>query len=440
MPPIVRGVYTTVHSFWGERWERLLTMVEDTEINALVIDVKDEAGTLLWPIDHPIARDGGGADWNPDLPPPTAKLADLHDLGGWAIARISCFKDTRAAKARPEMAVQTAGGGTWIARKDFRWLNPYQDAAGDWCIDVAVAAIEAGFDEVQFDYIRFPNGGDGDISGIRLPGVPDDRPREMWRHTDEIVEFLARASVAVHEVGGFVSADIFGLTTYDFSWDAGGTGQVIERIAEHVDVISPMVYPSHYGRGNYGLDPHPVDHAYETIWNSMQEAQMRTQGLHAKIRPWLEDFSPTWMGRSNSPARVKEQIQATYDNGIDGWMLWNAGNSFSVSALEPGAALTHALPDFVAPLRTANPDKPPDDPNEERDWPGMPECDQFPGRLQIGDGNLAGTRPHEPAPAFVPPNPDGSCPNDGRLRPATPEEAADDVAPSPTPSESEAAG
>ncbi len=400
LPDIVRGVYAHPYSFWDDRWAHLVELVDTTELNAIVIDVKDESGSLLWPVDHPLAEAGGGADWLGDDPGIAdelqARLQALKDAGGWAIARIACFKDTRVAQARPDLAVQDGAGNAWRARKDFSWLNPYQDEAAQWCVDVGLAALEVGFDEIQYDYIRFPNGGDGDTSVIQLPGVPPDRPRDQWRHSDQIVNFLTEASEQIHQAGGYVSADLFGLVTYDWRWDAGGTGQVLERIAEHVDVISLMVYPSHYNAGNYGLYPHPIVYPYETVWNAMQEAQMRVQGLHAKIRPWLEDFNAPWTGHSvHSPEHVKAQIQATYDNGIDGWLLWNAGNRYTESILEPGDAVTHAVADFVPPARTANPDAAPGEP--EREWPGMPPCDPYPGRLLIGEGNLAGSTPPEPA-------------------------------------------
>jgi hypothetical protein len=160
----------------------------------------------LWPIDHPIAEAGGGADWQPDGDP-TERLQMLLDAGGWPIARIACFKDTLAAKARPDLAVHDAEtGDVWQARSDFAWLNPYVEEAGQWCIDVALAAVEMGFKEIQFDYIRFPNAGDGDTSRFAFPGVPVGRPEEEWRHPDLITDFLASAVEQVHAAGAYVAA------------------------------------------------------------------------------------------------------------------------------------------------------------------------------------------------------------------------------------------
>ncbi|MCA1784311.1 MAG: hypothetical protein LC679_19715 [Intrasporangiaceae bacterium] len=302
----------------------------------------DDPDALLWDIDHPLATAGGGAEWKGDTDP-SERLQQLLDADGYAIARVSCFKDTLVADARPELAVQdSATGGRWRGRSDFGWLNPYQQDAGQWCIDVGLAAIELGFHEVQFDYVRFPNGGDGDTSTLALPGVPADRPPEQWRHPEPITTFLESASDQIHAAGGLVAADLFGLVTYDFSWNGQSTGQVIEEIAEHVDVISPMVYPSHYGPGNYGLLPHPIEYPYETVWNAMQEAQMRTQDLRAVIRPWLEDFPAPWMGYDHNPGRVSDQMRATYENGLEGWMLWNAANRYSEAALASGPATSQA--------------------------------------------------------------------------------------------------
>ena len=397
IPPAVRGVYSHVYTFWHDKWSHLVDLVETTELNSIVVDVKDEAGTLLWDIDHPLAKAGGGAEWRESFDGVEERLQQLKDAGGWAIARIACFKDTNVARARPELAVQNPSGGVWDASKDFAWLNPYKDAAGQWCIDVGLKALELGFDEIQFDYIRFPNGGDGPIESARFPGVPEDRPRDQWRHSDPIVDFLDRASQQIHEAGGYVSADLFGLVTYDFRWDAGGTGQVLERIGEHVDFISPMIYPSHYAAGNYGLMPHPIEHPYETVWNSLQEAQMRLQGLRARIRPWLEDFSAPWMGYpDHSPQHVTEQLRATYENGVEGWLLWNAANTYTESILDKGETKSKANKDFEPPARTANPDAPPGQ-GKDRQWPGMPPCDPYPGILQVGEGNLAGSTPPKPA-------------------------------------------
>lgn len=362
LPPrraIVRGVYATMYSLWGSRWtEYYLPLIADTELNSVVVDVKDDRGRLAWRMDLPLARRGGGARWR-SAGDPRGRLRALVERGGYPIARVVCFKDSKVATARPGLAVVDARDGEpWQGRDGQHWLNPYRQAAWRYCIDVGVEAAEMGFREVQFDYVRFPNGGDGPVEHARFPGVPGDRPREQWRHPDVITAFLAEARRRIHDAGAYVSADVFGLTTYSYSWDGDGTGQVLERLAAQIDYLSPMVYPSHYGPGNYGLRPHPVDFPYETVRRAMEEARMRSQGLRARIRPWLEDFAPTWLGRSHSPQRVRRQKQAVYDAGLEGWMLWNAGNDFSEAALADRLR-SRADPDYEVAPRTRQPVAPP---------------------------------------------------------------------------------
>ena len=405
--PVVRGMYSTMHSLWGERWEHLMGLIRETELNAIVIDVKDDKGQLAWHMpDVPLAVQGGGASWHPDASP-RDRIMQLRRTGGYPIARVVCFKDSYIAQARPDLAViDTRTGGPWQGRDGQYWLNPYNDEAWQYCIDVGIEAAKMGFLEVQYDYVRFPNGGDGPSEFFDFPGRPADAPREVWRHPDAITRFLASARQQLHAAGVRVSADIFGLTTYNWSWDGDGTGQVFERLAEHLDYVSPMVYPSHYGPGNYDLQPHPVDHPYETVWNAMQEAQMRSQGLRAKIRPWIEDFAPVWMGRGHSPQRVLDQKRAIYDNGVEGWMLWNASNRFSEEALE-GTEESRADPGFVAPPRTRDPAAAPD--AQRRRWPGYVDGLEVTPSL-IGEGNSAGTFPGVPYPTAPPEDPPATEP------------------------------
>ncbi len=396
--PIVRGAFSTMYTFWGKHWDYMMDLVRNTEINAIVINVKDDSGQLAWHMDDiPAAKAGGGADWLREGLDPRTRIQQLRDAGGYPIARVVCFKDSQVAQARPDLAViDTRTGKPWQGKDGQYWLNPYNDAAWQYCIDVGKQAAKMGFLEVQFDYVRFPNGGDGPSEFFSFPGVPADRPRSEWRHPDVITKFLTAAREQLHGAGVRVAADIFGLTTYNWSWDGDGTGQVFERLAEQLDYVSPMVYPSHYGPGNYGLYPHPVHFPYETVWNAMQEAQMRSQGLRAKVRPWIEDFSPTWLGVHNTPQRVRDQKRAVYDNGLEGWMLWNAGNQFTREALEP-TTISHANPDFEVPPRTRDPAPAPG--AEPRHWPGYPVGDDGQPKtggpnVDVDQGNAAGTSPH----------------------------------------------
>lgn len=328
--PIIRGLYSTMHSFWGERWDHLVGLVDSTELNALVVDVKEEPGNVAWDMElDGLAPPVPGGGWDS----PEEGLKELLDAGGYAIARIVCMKDSWFAKKHPEFTIHNrATDGPLEGRDGWVWLDPWAIETWEYCGAAGAEAIRAGFDEVQFDYVRFPNGGDADVSKLRFPNAPDGTPQDRVQDPDAIWRGLSRAAEMVRAEGGYVSADLFGLTLYNYEWNVDGTGQVWEELAMVMDTLSPMVYPSHYGVGNFNLFPHPVQFPYETIAGAMEEAQVRSEGLKATIRPWLEDFGSPWMGslsKPHSPARVRQQIQAVYDKGIESWLLWNATNRFS---------------------------------------------------------------------------------------------------------------
>lgn len=341
--PIVRGVYSTMWSFAGQRWNELMDLVRTTEINAIVIDVKDDDGLVAWNGSEVAVARETGADGHTTLTRSAAeaRIRELREAGGYPIARIVCFKDAVAAPAKPELAIRTADGGVWRDRKGMAWLDANKQGSWDYLVDLGREAASMGFLEVQFDYVRFPT------DGNTASAVYDD-----GRGVDpsSIRDFLAYAREELHAEGVRVSADIFGLTTYKAAGegDGDGTGQLFEDIISEVDYVSPMVYPSHYYPGNYGLS-HPESQPYEVVVNAMREAQARVHGYRAQVRPWLEDFSLTV---SHHPGRVTAQMRATYENGIESWLLWNAHNRYSREALgpeeTPKAAPAAAPPDQPA--------------------------------------------------------------------------------------------
>ncbi|HEX9765781.1 MAG TPA: putative glycoside hydrolase, partial [Nitriliruptorales bacterium] len=310
-------------------------LVDTTELNALVVDVREEPGNVAWEMEvegHTPPVPGAGWD------SPAEGLQQLLDAGGYAIARIVCMKDSWLAEQRPDLTIDNrATGGPLKGRDGWTWLDPWAMDVWEYCGAVGAEAIRAGFDEVQFDYVRFPNGGDADVSKLRFGHAPEGTPQARVQDPTAIWRGLNRAAEMVRAEGGYVSADLFGLTLYNYEWNVDGTGQLWEELAMVMDALSPMVYPSHYGVGNFGLLPHPVQHPYETIQGAMEEARVRSEGLRATIRPWLEDFGSPWMGSlspPHSPGRVREQIQAVYDKGIESWLLWNATNRFSEEVFE----------------------------------------------------------------------------------------------------------
>ncbi len=327
-PPRVaaKGIYLTEYSAGNPaKFQELLELVERTELNAMVINVKNDWGHVVFEADNPTAQGAGAVQVS--IEDVGALMAELDARGIYAIARVVTFKDNVAPRTYPELGIHHVGGGLWQDYNGVTWLNPYNKQAWDYVVDIAKEAALAGFDEIQFDYVRFPT--DGNLDAILYPGK-DDRPRERV-----IADFLAYARKELHPYRVRVSADVFGMVTS--VQDDMGIGQKLEEVSASVDILSPMVYPSHYIPGNLGL-PNPNAMPYETIYRSMMDARKRWEqaGLTGKVRmrPWLQDFS--W-GHPYGPEEVRAQIQATYDAGYEEWLLWNAANVYTEAALEPAA-------------------------------------------------------------------------------------------------------
>jgi len=318
----VKGIYMSGAIFnYPKYFQNLVNLVDRTELNALVIDMKDDAGLLSAPLDIPVAQEiqvrvhkGGKAGENMKL---------LAEKNIYPIARIVVFKDPSLAEGKPELALKKKSGGIWRDRKGLAWVDPHNKEVWKYAVDVAKEAAKLGFREIQFDYVRFPT--DGDVENAVYP-YANGKSKE-----DNIMEFLAYAKSELEPYNVFIAADVFGLTT--LTLDDMGMGQKYEKIITQVDYICPMVYPSHYGPGNYGFK-NPNAYPYEVVKNALLDAQEKSVkvGTQSIIRPWLQDFnlgSPKY-----GPAQVKAQIQATYDAGLEEWILWNAGNKYTVGALK----------------------------------------------------------------------------------------------------------
>lgn len=325
----VRGIYVSASSAaTPAQFQRLFGLVRRTELNAMVIDAKGDHGRLAF-----VPRYVDLPEWayRDTIRNFDELMAALKEAGVYTIARIVVFRDPVAGEMMPEWAVQSTAGGQWRDRHRNTWLNPYMPQTWDYNLAMAREAALRGFDEIQFDYVRFPT--DGQMGAVYYPGQ-DERDKAAV-----IAGFLSRARKELNAIGVWTSADVFGLVT-TFADDMG-IGQHLETLAYTMDYISPMVYPSHYQAYNLGL-PDPESDPYETVLRSMHDARGR---LHAVgdtemiIRPWLQDFS---MRVPYGPDKVRAQIQAVYDADLAEWMLWNAGNIYSEEALLP--AVTTARP------------------------------------------------------------------------------------------------
>ena len=326
-PDVVRGLYVNRWAVLGRRMWDLIAIARTTEVNALVLDVKDDRGLVLYRSSVPLAR-RIGADTT--MPVSSARMRAILDTmranGIFPIARIVVAKDPLLASAKREWAVQRRADGTpWIDTHGKPWLDPHQRGVWTYAADLAAEAVALGFSEVQFDYVRFPD-------ERRL--LRESRfPLAKGRRRDQVIrEQLGYLRERVAQLKVPMAVDVFGLTTSD-STDMG-IGQRWEQFADQTDVVLPMTYPSHYARGTYGI-ANPNAAPYATIEHAVRDATARNAGIAhpPAIVPWYQDFT---LGAPRYGARqIRAQMQAGYDNGVRSWMLWNPGSKYTVGALRP---------------------------------------------------------------------------------------------------------
>jgi hypothetical protein len=314
----VKGIYMTSYGASStEKLNKMIALADNTEINAFVIDVKDDMGYVTYKADVALAQSEGLIDVRiRDIDALVAKLREHNII---PIARVVCFKDTNLAKKRPDLAVKWKDGSTWTDFKGLSFVNPYNHEVWEYLVQVAEDAARHGFREIQFDYVRFPS--DGKISDAVYPGQNSSKE-------DAIAAFLAFARPRLEKLGVWVSADVFGLTVH--VQNDMGIGQQIEKISENVDIVCPMVYPSHYEDGSYGIES-PNKSPYETVAHAMADTKARLAGTGAMGRPWLQDFS--LRGVTYGINEVKAQIKAAEEQGFNEWILWNAAVNYTEGAL-----------------------------------------------------------------------------------------------------------
>lgn len=323
----VRGIYMTGHTVSNKKkFDGLIKLIDETELNAVVIDVKSDEGMVLYKTDLPDVQ-FSGANNNIIIEDIDAVLKYLKEKNIYTIARVVTFKDNKAASKFPNLAVKTASGTVWRDKNGQAWLNPYNKEAWDYILDIAEEAAVKGFEEIQFDYVRFPT--DGNLKLIDYGALKSKSKAEA------IGDFLRYSREVLSDMGAVTSADVFGLVTT--AQNDMNIGQQLEYLSESVDVICPMVYPSHYGKGSYGV-AEPDFEPYKIVNFSMKKAQERldnNQNSIAKLRPWLQDFSAVYLPRYKKygPAEIRAQIKATNDAGVKEWILWNASNRYTEGGL-----------------------------------------------------------------------------------------------------------
>ncbi len=314
----VKGIYvSSYHAGKPELLAKMLDVADQTEINAFVVDVKDDLGKVVYNSDVSMAKSLGLVEAR--ISDVDGLIATLREHDVTPIARLVCFQDSGLAHARPELAIQSSKGGLWKDYKGRSYINPYNHEVWEYLVQVAEDAARHGFREIQFDYVRFP--ADGPVAEAIYPG-------EYTTKADAIAGFLAYARERLEPLGVWVSADVFGVILA--VKNDQGIGQIAEQIGQNVDIMCPMIYPSHYQVGSYNLDS-PNAKPYELITAALKDAGTRLTGTGAMVRPWLQDFSLG--GVTYGVAEVKAQIKAAEEQGYTEWMLWDPALKYTVGAL-----------------------------------------------------------------------------------------------------------
>jgi hypothetical protein len=314
------------------RMRNLIRIADSTEINAFVIDVKESDTFLVHDSTGIALAREIGADQRPGSRWLPALLDTLRAHRIYPIARIVVFKDRGLAEKKPELAIRTTGGAVWKDNKGKPWVNPYDHRVWDYNVAIAKEALDMGFQEIQWDYVRFPDVTDAVRRTMAFPGSGG---KTRWQNIRDFIEY-SRRQLAPY--GAPVSADIFGVMTN--VPDDMGIGQVWEEVVQAADNLHPMVYPSHYRGGYYGFSL-PDAHPYEVVRIAMEDGVQRRALVAgpgrrtARIEPWLQAFTADYLpGHATYTAgSVRNQIQATYDAGLSGWILWNPRSEFA--AYEP---------------------------------------------------------------------------------------------------------
>ena len=336
-PKVVRAAYLTYYGVAdkGIR-DRVLELVARTELNAVVIDIKGDRGLIPYRTAVPLALEVG-AQGPVIIKDFDGLMASLKARNVYTIARIVAFKDNVLAQHRPDWAIiDTRTGKPWLDNEKLAWVDPFREEVWDYAIAVAKEAAAKGFDEVQFDYVRFPT--DGKLAAARY-----SQPNNAQTRLPAIAGFLAKARRELGPTGVFLAADVFGYTA--FNDNDTDIGQRVEELARHLDYICPMVYPSGYHRGIPGVR-NPVAQPYEIVKESVRLTRKRSAPGTVQVRPWLQDFRDyAFDRRIFGVNEIRAQIRGARDGGAVGFMLWNPKNGYTGGALAPKTTATaRAIP------------------------------------------------------------------------------------------------
>lgn len=328
----VKGIYVTSNSTQGAKMDELVKFIKDSNLNTMVIDVKDDTGNITMKLNTGNKQ----VDKNTlDIVDGKKLLKKLHDNNIYPIARIVTFKDTKLANEHPEWTFRNSDGSVWTNGKGDSFVNPFMKEVWKYDIDVAKAAAKAGFQDIQFDYVRFPEGFENQADSLTYNKgeYKNSQMSSGDQRVDTITKFLEYANKELKPMGVNVSADVFGYSA--LVENAPGIGQSFPKISKNVDAISSMIYPSHWSNGDFGLQA-PDTEPYKTVNRYIQKENslLDTLGKDKPIsRPWIQDFTASYLGAGNyidyDAKAISEEVQALKDNGVNEFLLWNAGNDYT---------------------------------------------------------------------------------------------------------------
>lgn len=342
--PKVKGIFVTGAMAGTDNMENLIDLVDRTELNAMVIDIKNDEGRVTYDMEVSSVQEAGSCRRYIQDMEILVKKCKEKDI--YLIARIVAFKDPYMEQAKPEWCVHNEDGNLFRDKDGMTWLDPHNKQVWEYLLDIAEGALEIGFDEIQFDYMRFST--DPAMENVDFVQTEQEGDRRRV-----ITEFVKTASSKIHELGGAVSADVYGVVI-DSEEDQKIVGQDYVELSRYLDYICPMVYPSHYGTYNYNI-PIPDAEPYRLVLTAMQASRKvlagiekeeeyspeelaalePMNGIKAQVRPWLQDFTATWVKGhiSYGADEIRAQIQGVYDAGYEEWILWNATNRYTEEGL-----------------------------------------------------------------------------------------------------------
>ncbi|MPM38034.1 hypothetical protein SDC9_84657 [bioreactor metagenome] len=329
----VKGIYVTAYSVgYEEKFNKLVDYVDSTDLNAMVIDIKDDMGVVTADFN---SEDSHIQENTEEYIPDIEELMDvMEEKQIYPIARIVTFKDTLLANEQPEMSFTESDGSVWVASNGESFINPFLKQTWDYAVNVGIEAAKVGFKEVQFDYVRFPEGFEvwGDTLNYDMGDYADLEMTDDEKRVKAITDFTAYAKEKLMPYGVDVSVDIFGYTASVV--EASGIGQNFPQISENVDVISSMIYPSHWGTDYFGIYK-PDLYPYELVaeYMKVENELLATLETPPISRPWLQDFTASYLGsgfyQTYGKEQVDAQVKALYDAGVNEFLLWNALNNYT---------------------------------------------------------------------------------------------------------------